>query len=148
MELSRFIGELIRRLMSALTDDVLAETRARLAEAKPASAASLRAVPHALAGFSVGMMAEVQALKKFLFLRMYRHPRVIGSMGQAQAVVTELFALLVDRPEALPGDWTAQCGAAGDVATRRVVRDYIAGMTDNYALAEHARLTGRPGSAD
>jgi dGTPase len=148
LELSRFIGELIRRLMSALTDDVLAQTRVRLAAAKPANAASVRAIPHALAGFSAGMLAEVQALKKFLFTRMYRHPRVIGSMGQAQSAVTELFEFLVGKPEALPGDWTAQCGAAGDIATRRVVRDYIAGMTDNYALAEHARVTGRPISLD
>jgi dGTPase len=143
LELSRFIGELIRRLMSVLTDDVLAETRSRLAQANPASATAIRSVPHALAGFSGGMMAEVQALKKFLFAHMYRHPRVIGSMGEAQRAVTDLFETLVRRPEALPADWTAQCGGAGDGATRRVVRDYIAGMTDNYALAEYARVTGR-----
>jgi len=143
LELSRFIGELIRRLMSALTDDVLAETGARLAAINPVSVAAIRTVPGALAGFSAGMMAEVQALKKFLFARMYRHPRIIGSMGRAQTVVTDLFETLVRKPEALPADWTAQCGEAGDMATRRVVRDYIAGMTDNYALAEYARVTGR-----
>ena len=143
LELSRFIGELIRRLMSALTDDVLAETRTRLAAANPASGAAVRAVPHALAGFSTAMAGQVQALKKFLFTRMYRHPRVIGSMGRAQAVVMELFEFLAGKPEALPGDWAAQCGMAGDMATRRVVRDYIAGMTDNYALAEYGRVTGR-----
>ena len=59
LELSRFIGELIRTLMSDLIDDVLAQTRARLAAAKPANAAAVRAVPHALAGFSAGMLAEV-----------------------------------------------------------------------------------------
>jgi dGTPase len=148
LELSRFIGELIRRLMSALTDDVLAETRTRLAAAQPMSAEDVRATPHALAGFSLAMMSEVQALKKFLFTRMYRHPRVIGSMGQAQLVVTKLFEALVANPQLLPADWVAQCGAPGDPATRQVVRDYIAGMTDNYALAEYARVTGAPAQLD
>ena len=100
-------------------------------------------MPHALAGFSADMMGQVQALKSFLFTRMYRHPRVIGSMSRAQAVITELFETLALKPEALPDDWKAQCGGAGDGVTRRVVRDYIAGMTDNYALAEYGRVTGR-----
>ena len=143
LELSRFIGELIRKLMSALIDDVLGETRTRLAAASPRSAAAVRAIPRALAGFSPVMMGEVQALKKFLFARMYRHPRVIGSMSRAQTVVTELFDALARNPKALPQDWAAQCGSGGDTATRRVVRDYIAGMTDNYALAEYVRVTGR-----
>ncbi|HXS07855.1 MAG TPA: deoxyguanosinetriphosphate triphosphohydrolase [Rhizomicrobium sp.] len=148
LELSRFIGELIRRLMSALTDDVLAETRARLAAANPTGAAGIRTVPHALAGFSADMMEQVQALKKFLFIRMYRHPRVIGSMSRAQTVITDLFETLAHGPEALPEDWKAQCGGPGDGATRRVVRDYIAGMTDNYALAEYGRVIGREARLD
>jgi len=142
LELSRFIGELIRTLMSALMDDVLNETRARLAASAPGSAADIRAMPRALAGFSAGMLEQVRALKEFLFARMYRHPRIIGTMTQAQGVVTDLFLALVAEPGLLPSDWAAQCGAAGDPATRRVVRDYIAGMTDNYALSEHGRVTG------
>ena len=148
LELSRFIGELIRRLMSALTDDVLVETRGRLASAAPASAAQVREARQALAGFSPQMASELQALKRFLFTRMYRHPRVISSMGRAQAVITGLFDTLAANPQSLPVDWAAQCGAPGDPATRRVVRDYIAGMTDNYALAEYARVTGQPALLD
>ena len=106
----------------------------------PRDAADIRAVPHALAGFSQAMLGQVRALKDFLFDRMYRHPRVIGPMARAQAAVTELFAALAAEPGLLPADWAAQCGAAGDPATRRVVRDYIAGMTDNYALAEYERV--------
>jgi dGTPase len=140
LELSRFIGELIRTLMSALTDDVLSETSARLAAAAPRNAADVRAVPHALAGFSQTLLGQVRALKQFLFDRMYRHPRVTGPMARAQAAVTELFAALAAEPGLLPADWAAQCGLAGDSATRRVVRDYIAGMTDNYALAEYGRV--------
>ena len=148
LELSRFIGELIRTLMSALMDDVLNETRARLAASAPGSAADIRAMPRALAGFSAGMLEQVRALKEFLFARMYRHPRIIGTMTQAQGVVTDLFLALVAEPGLLPSDWAAQCGAAGDPATRRVVRDYIAGMTDNYALSEHNRVTGTKISLD
>ena len=140
LELSRFIGELIRVLMSTLTDDVLSQTRVRLAAAAPRSAADIRTVPHALAGFSSAMQAQMRALKDFLFTRMYRHPRVIGPMAHAQAVVTELFKDLVAEPGLLPADWAAQGDAAGGPATRRVVRDYIAGMTDNYALAEYRRV--------
>jgi dGTPase len=148
LELSRFIGELIRRLMGSLTDDVLAETRGRLDDARPASAAAVRSIPGPLAAFSSAMAQEVQALKKFLFSRMYRHPRVIGSMRRAQVVVAELFEALVKDPNSLPPDWAAQCGRAGDAATRRVVRDYIAGMTDNYALHEFERVTERRALAD
>jgi dGTPase len=94
-----------------------------------------------MAAFSPDMAREVQALKHFLFERMYRHPRVTGPMGKAQKVVTELFGDLAADPRLLPPDWAAQCGAGGDSATRRVVRDYIAGMTDNYALAEYDRIS-------
>ncbi len=148
LELSRFIGELIRTLMSALTDDVLAQTRRNLIAANPKTGVEIRAVPHALAAFSAPMLGEVRSLKEFLFARMYRHPRVMGPMSRAQDLVSDLFAGLVADPNLLPQDWAAQCGGAGAVTTRQVVRDYIAGMTDNYALAEHARVTGKKVSLD
>jgi dGTPase len=140
LELSRFIGELIRTLMSALTDDVRAETGKRLSEAGPGSAAAIRHHSGALAGFSTDMLRQVRALKHFLYERMYRHPRVMGPMENAKHVVAGLFEALVAKPELLPPDWLAQCGTSGDSSTRRVVRDYIAGMTDNYALAEYSRI--------
>jgi len=143
LELSRFIGELIRTLMSALTDDVRAETGKRLRKAGPGSAAEVRRHSGALAAFSGPMLGEVQALKQFLYERMYRHPRVMGPMEEAKKVVTGLFEALAAKPELLPPDWQAQCGESGDSSTRRVVRDYIAGMTDNYALAEFKRILNR-----
>lgn len=148
LELSRFIGELIRTLMSALTDDVLAQTRLRLGKARPQTAGEVRAVPHALAAFSPPMLEEVRNLKAFLFAHMYRHPRVMGPMNRAQDLVTELFQRLTGDPGLLPADWAAQCRGADAAETRRVVRDYIAGMTDNYALAEHGRVTGKKVSLD
>jgi dGTPase len=143
LELSRFIGELIRTLMSALTDDVRSETGTRLSAVKPGAAAAIRHHKGALAGFSGAMLGEVQALKHFLYDRMYRHPRVTGPMSEAKTVITGLFEALVANPELLPPDWLAQCGQSGDSSTRRVVRDYIAGMTDNYALVEYDRILGK-----
>ncbi len=143
LELGRFLGELVRTLMSALVDDLLAETRRRLALAGPATTDEVRVHRGALAGFSPGMEGEIRALKAFLFQRMYRHPRVMGTMGHAQEVVTELYAAFSGDPSLLPPDWSHNCGAAGDEATGGVVRDYIAGMTDRFALLEYARIFHR-----
>jgi dGTPase len=143
LELSRFIGELIRTLMSALIEDVLAETGARLAEGKFADAAALRGAGRAIAAFSPAMTHDLRALKAFQAEHIYRHPHVAQSMGRAKQVVAELFAAFSADPALLPADWSAACGAPGDAATGSVVRDYIAGMTDRYALAEYARIFHR-----
>jgi dGTPase len=140
LEFSRLVGEIVRRLMSAMIGDLVAETRARLVGAKPASAAAVRAEGRAMAGFSPAMAEAVQALKGFLFARMYRHPRVMGSMNAAQRVVGELFAAFMDNPALLPPDWGALCAGRGEAATVSVVRDYIAGMTDRFALQEYKRV--------
>ncbi len=140
LETGRLIGEIVRGLMSALVGDVLSETRTRLAAAQPASAAALRARDRAMAAFSPAMAGQVAALKSFLFARMYRHPRVMGSMTAAKRVVAELFAAFGSDPRLLPPDWAGACGAPGDSRTVSVVRDYIAGMTDNFALSEYARI--------
>ena len=144
LELSRFIGEMIRTLMSALVDDVRAETGRRLAAARPQSAAQVRQARRGPIGrfFSAAMAGEVRALKSFLYVRMYRHPRVIGSMERAKAVVTDLFEAFSAEPSLLPPDWAGACGDGRDEATGRVVRDYIAGMTDTYALSEYGRVFG------
>jgi dGTPase len=137
LELSRFIGEMIRTLMSALLDDLRAETAARLDAAKPDSAAFVRALSHALVALSAPMQAELRELKAFLFTHMYQHPRVIASMTRAQAVITDLFEAFAAEPALLPPDWARMCAEGGSGG---VVRDYIAGMTDTYALAEYARV--------
>ena len=86
------------------------------------------------------MAAGIAALKAYLFAHMYRHPRVTGSMEQAKKVVTALFGALSADPGLLPADWAGACGGPGDAATVSVVRDYIAGMTDRYALLEYTRI--------
>jgi dGTPase len=137
LELSRFIGEMIRTLMSELMEDVLATTRANLAAAHFTSAADLRGAGRAMAAFSPALLVRLKALKSFQMERMYRHPRVMGSMTRAQAVVTDLFEAFVAEPDLLPPDWASAARAA---VPGTVARDYIAGMTDNFAMAEYGRV--------
>jgi dGTPase len=86
------------------------------------------------------MAENLLQLKDFLQHHMYRHPRVMGAMAIAKEVVAKLFAALVEDPSLMPSDWRDACGGAGAQRTARVVRDYIAGMTDRFALAEYRRI--------
>ncbi|HEX4178314.1 MAG TPA: dNTP triphosphohydrolase, partial [Rhizomicrobium sp.] len=135
LELSRFIGELIRTLMSELMEDVMAQTRENLAGV--ASAAAVRGAGRATASFSPALLQRLKALKRFQMQNMYRHPRVMTSMTRAQGVVTDLYGAFVADPALLPPDWADAARAA---VPGTVARDYIAGMTDRYALAEYARV--------
>lgn len=132
----RLLYEAIRRMLSALVYDVIAATQARLAEARPADADAARALPP-LVGFGAAARAQATELKSFLFANLYRHPNVCETTAQAQEVVRELFAAYV----ADAGEM--QAGFASRADHHRAVADYIAGMTDRYALREHERLTGR-----
>ncbi|HSM94892.1 MAG TPA: deoxyguanosinetriphosphate triphosphohydrolase [Rhizomicrobium sp.] len=140
IELGRLIGEIVRRLMSTLIIDLLSETRSRLHAASPKTVSDIRSQPKATAAFSGGMTTQVRALKEFLFARMYRHPQVMRPMTRAKDVVTALFEAFSGDPAKLPADWARACGEKGDARTVSVVRDYIAGMTDNYALHEYGRV--------
>ncbi|MDE2184427.1 MAG: deoxyguanosinetriphosphate triphosphohydrolase [Alphaproteobacteria bacterium] len=139
LELSRFIGELVRTLIGMLVDDLLDQTRSKL-KGGPESAAGIRTRGRPTAGFSAGMERSLHALKEFLFARMYRHARVMTPMNKAKQLVSELFSSFSDDPSLLPPDWAARCGGSGDAVTAGVVRDYIAGMTDSYALHEYERI--------
>jgi dGTPase len=140
LELGRFIGEIVRRLMSAMIVDLLTETRRRLVEAHPATVGNVRK-SGPLVGCSAAMAGDIAKLKDFLFERMYRHPQVMAPMANAKRVVRELFEAFGRQPNLMPADWAAVCGGPGDTQTSAVVRDYIAGMTDRFALEEHRRVT-------
>jgi dGTPase len=140
IEPSRFIGELVSALIGTLVYDLLDETKRRLARTRPGSAAEVRGAGCALAAFSPAMEEEAVALKRFLFTHMYRHQRVMASMNKAKALIRDLFAALAADPGLLPPDWAAGCGTPGDAVTAGVVRDYIAGMTDGYAISEYSRI--------
>ncbi|GAA0556818.1 deoxyguanosinetriphosphate triphosphohydrolase [Rhizomicrobium electricum] len=140
LEASRFIGELVSRLIGDMVADLLTETQTRLAAAKPGSVAEVRGAGRALASFSERMGADAQALKDFLFVHMYRHKRVTATRNRAKALIAELFGVLAVNPALLPPGWAATCGAPADAVTKGVVRDYIAGMTDGYAIQEYRRI--------
>lgn len=140
IEAGRLIGEIVRRLIGTLIGDLIGETQRRIAAVRPTSVADVRAQPDALAAFTAPMAEEIVALKKFLFAHMYRHPHVVASMNAAKGAVTDLFGGFSGDPALLPPDWAAACGRLGDALTASVVRDYIAGMTDRYALQEHKRV--------
>ncbi len=136
----RFAYEAVRRLMNLMVNDLLAETRSRIAESGVASADDVRRHDRAVVAFSDGMVADLAALKKFLFANLYRHYKVNRMTSKARRVVRDLFDLLLAEPNCLPPHWQAQAGEPGSLATARLVGDYIAGMTDRYAIDEHRRL--------
>ncbi|MCE9649332.1 MAG: deoxyguanosinetriphosphate triphosphohydrolase [Parvibaculum sp.] len=140
LETTRVIHESVRRLIGSMIGDVIAETRRRIAAADPKSAADVRALKHALVGFSEAMSAHNATLKRFLFERMYRHYRVNRSMSKAKRIVRDLFELLHGEPELLPPEWQLGCDGKLGVKSARRVCDYIAGMTDKFAIEEHRRL--------
>ena len=132
----RVLYESIRRMLSAQVYDVIDTTGAAIAAAVPPDAdAARRAGP--LVAFSAAMRAESNELKRFLFANLYRHPQVTDTTSQAQQVVRELFAAYLDRPAELRPSFAQRPDR------ERAVADYIAGMTDRFALREHERLTGR-----
>lgn len=140
VEEPRLIHESIRRVIDHMVGDLIAETRGRLAESGAGSAAEVRALKAPVAAFSGEMRQNDRALKKFLFERMYRHYRVNRMSSKARRVVHDLFALYLAEPECLPGEWRGLAAGPDDPQTARVAADYLAGMTDRFALDEHHRL--------
>ncbi|RYF15601.1 MAG: deoxyguanosinetriphosphate triphosphohydrolase [Comamonadaceae bacterium] len=136
MQGRRVLYEAIRRMLSAQVYDAIDATQAALERSRPADADAARALPP-LVRFSEAARAEAAQLKSFLFQDLYRHPRVTDTTAQAQEVVRELFERYLAQPQEM------QAGFASRQDTPRAVADYIAGMTDRYALREHERLTGR-----
>jgi dGTPase len=116
---------------------VVNQTRANLAEGGFTSAAGLRGAGRAMASFSPALFPRLKALKAFQMQNMYRHPRIAGSMSRAKGVVTGLYEGFVADPCLLPPDWAR---GAREAVPGTVARDYIAGMTDRFALAEYARV--------
>lgn len=140
---ARVIHEAIRRLIDCMASDLIAESGRRLAAARPGSAAEIRALRAPVVAFSEAFSREATALRDFLFERMYRHYRVNRMASKARRVVQELFQLLLAEPECLPTEWRLLAEGAGTPVTARLVADYIAGMTDRFALDEHRRLYDR-----
>ena len=139
LENARVNYGLVRRLIARMIDDVTAESKRRLAGAAPRSAEEVRAAGGALIGFSADMAATDASIKRFLGDHMYRHPRIVRIMDAVQGVVRNLFEHLWAFPSDLPSEWTQNLDLADEAGRARRSADFIAGMTDRYALAEHAR---------
>jgi dGTPase len=137
---ARLIHEAVRRVINAMVEDVLAETRRRLETAAPKSVADIRALGQPVVAFSPHMAATDRTVKAFLYKRMYEHWKLNRSHSKARRVVTDLFGLLFAEPNCLPPPWRERAEQAGPQAHARLVADYIAGMTDRFALDEHRRL--------
>ncbi|MBI3381586.1 deoxyguanosinetriphosphate triphosphohydrolase [Aquabacterium sp.] len=132
----RLLFDSIRRMLSQQVYDVIDATRANLAEHLPLTADEARQCPP-LVRFSQPMREASTQLKRFLFKELYRHEQVNETTARAKQVLIELFHAYVGRPEAMPADFARR----DDL--HRSVADYIAGMTDRFAVREHERLTGR-----
>lgn len=140
----RLIHETIRRMIDAQVTDLLAESARRIAEASPNSLAEVYQAP-VLIGFSPAMEEENRQLKTFLRDQLYRHYQVLRMTSKARRIIADLFAVFMADPRLLPPQYQLMADAPSDdpmVADgkARAVADYIAGMTDRYAMREHRRL--------
>ncbi len=142
LEPGRRRHEALRRLFALMVEDAIAESEARIAALAPGSAAAVREAEGPVIRFSEAMAGTIAEIKRFLFRRMYRHWRVKRMRLKTARVVTELFEAFRADPGLMPEEWSEECRRAeGEAARARVVADYIAGMTDRYALEEHRALT-------
>jgi len=132
----RLLFETIRRMLSAQVYDIIDATRAALTEAAPVDADAVRHLDKPLVRFSPDMRARSTALKRFLFANLYRHPQVQATRARAEQVLRDLFAAYSADAAQMPADFVARPDR------ERACADYIAGMTDRFALREHHRLTG------
>ena len=138
---NRVRHELSRRVINDFVQDVVDESARRLAALAPRTVEDIRAAAAPVIGFSPGTAAANAEIKRFLFERMYRHWRVNRMSHKARLVTKALGTLFLERPYLLPDDWRSRAGKAESAQAAVVVRDYVAGMTDRYALDEHARVT-------
>lgn len=133
----RLLSELLRRMLSSQVYDVMQSTQAALQQAAPADVNAVRASNGPLVQFSNAMRQDSGLLKRFLRDKLYRHPQVVATTETAKTVVGDLFERYLGEPQEMPPYFATQSDTA------RAVADYVAGMTDRFAIKEHQRLTGR-----
>jgi dGTPase len=140
LDRQRAIYEVNRRIISVLIEDAVQESHARLAGLAECSLAGVRAASMPVIAHSQERGIAAQGLKDFLFANVYRHRRVMAVMADAERVVHDLFERYMADPGELPGSWRAAAEVHGASGRAGVVADFVAGMTDRYALGEHRRL--------
>jgi dGTPase len=132
--------ESVRRMIGVMVNDVIVETRRIAAETGVASSEDVRVLGRQLVNFSPEVGEDLSRLRAFLYQRMYRHYRVNRSRSVARRILAEMFRLFMAEPDVLPGEWSHEAEALEDGQRARLVCDYIAGMTDRFAIEEHRKL--------
>ena len=144
----RWRNEGLRRFFGVLVEDVIGVARLRLADVAPARVEDVRHAGRTLVSFSPEVTADLNEVRAFLFERMYRAPAVVEMRARVTAVIEALFPRYMDDPSLLPKQWAGDVAkATDDTMLARTVADYIAGMTDRFALLEHTRLIGSDAAA-
>ncbi|HVK90724.1 MAG TPA: deoxyguanosinetriphosphate triphosphohydrolase [Mycoplana sp.] len=141
LEPARFTHEIMRRQITAMVEDVIGYVQAALAEVRPECADDVRGAGRVMATFSGPMATTDREIKAMLFTRIYRHPEVMRVRANAAAIVTDLFHAYMNDPQLMRGHyWAERIAEMPEAARARHVGDYLAGMTDNYAIDTHRRL--------
>ena len=140
IDTQRLIYEINRRMITAMIDDAVAESRTRLAGLRQPSLDSVRRAERAVVAQSARIAGEVEGLKAYLCANVYRHPRVMRIMRDAETIVSDLFARYLRQPEEMSGALGEAAQAARGGSRAQIVADFVAGMTDRYAIKEHRRL--------
>jgi dGTPase len=138
LETGRVIYEVNRRMITAMIDDVVRCSKMRLETLERPSLQSVREAGRPVIVLSEDRSTEMMGLKAFLYAKVYRHPRVMHVMRGAEQIVADLFARYMAEPGEMPPPW--RNAGAGEAARAAVVADFVAGMTDRYAINEHRRL--------
>ncbi|MEO7680042.1 MAG: deoxyguanosinetriphosphate triphosphohydrolase, partial [Sphingomonas sp.] len=132
----RLVGELVRSQIGAMVNDLIEETSARIATARIETPDDVRAAGECLAGFSPAMRDAERELKRFMYRNLYHHPRQLAAAQSATRVVSGLFAAYRADPASMPGDWSERLPAEEPWRSRHIA-DFIAGMTDRYAVTRY-----------
>lgn len=136
----RMIYEVNRRLITRMIEDVVREARGRLDVLKPQSVEEVRLGGQAMIAFSTEMQEHITGLRAFLYASVYRHPDVMRVMDDAEAMVLALFRTYREKPELMPDEWAVEVAASDDIGRAEIIADFVAGMTDRFAISEHRRL--------
>ena len=142
LDLHKRRHEALRRVFGAMVSDVIATSRKLLASSGVTRVEDVRHLGRPVIQFSPHLWADLQMIRKFLFTHMYRAPSVMEKRAEVTLVIHDLFPLFVNEPAQLPAEWQAELTGADRTAIARRVSDYISGMTDRFALQEHARIFG------
>ena len=135
------LRELVREQIGVMANDLLAATRANIAESRVERVEDVRALGRTLVGFSPELAAQERDLKRFMYATLYHHPEQLAAADRARVIVTDLFRAYQEEPGLMPPEWRDECVRQEPERSRHIT-DFIAGMTDRYAEKRHAEIFG------